>query len=208
MVLIDSHRPVYHANVNFDQRLIVVEDPARLADCPTDQEVEEVQTIDPDEEEEMYGDNDAEAERENLVVGEDEEDDEAIDFQIGKKRAAKLMNQKRQRQRQREEKRSKIEKYYSGSFFSDSIAGIMYFLSRQLNQDTPDFFWYWILGSTEMLVDKKIDFKTYNEIYENCKIERNRFARKESILNKCRLPSSSRQMVFHKGRGQQKYEPC
>jgi hypothetical protein len=187
VVLMDSHRPIYHTNVHFDSRLIVIEESSRLVDCPTIQDIEEIKKGDPDDEEEIFEANGPDAEKDNLIYDEEEDEDEDINFQLGKKRAVKTMNVKRQRQKQIEDKRSKIEKYYSGSYFSDSISGITYFLSRQLNQDNADFFWYWILGSTEMLVDKKIDFKTYNEIYENCKIERNRFARKDSILNKCSI---------------------
>ena len=187
VVLLDSHRPIHHTNVNFDDRLIIIEESARLSECPTNQEVEELQTIDPDEEEELFGNQDREAEKENMVVDEIEDEEEAIDFEIGKKRAVKMMNQRRQKLKQREEKRNKVEKYYLGSYFSDSVAGIAYFLSRQLNQDTAEFFWMRILGATEMLVDKKIDFKTYGEIYENCKIERSRFNKKDSILNKCSI---------------------
>lgn len=192
----DSHRPIYHANVDFAGPLIIVEESSRLTDCPTRLEMEEAQAVDPDEEEALYDGTDREAEKENLVVDELEDEDEALDFQIGKKRAAKLMSQKRQKQKLREEKKTKIENYYSGSYFSDSISGIAYFLSRQLNQDTADFFWYWILGATEMLIDKKISFNTYKEIFETCKIERNRFASKSSILNDCKSSLPSRSIGF------------
>lgn len=81
---------------------------------------------------------------------------------------------------------SKIEKYYSGSYFSESVAGLLYNLSRQLNQDSYSFLWYWILGCTEMFVDKKIDMKTYESVYVSCKFEKNRFKTKDNNLSKSR----------------------
>ena len=79
-----------------------------------------------------------------------------------------------------------MEKYYNGSYFAESVAGLVYSLSRQLNQDSDKFLWMWILGLTEMLVDRKIDFKTYQKAYRACAVEKDRFKVRTCAMSECR----------------------
>lgn len=185
-VVMDSHRPVHHSNVHDASDNLLIIDDADFTDCPTADDIDAVNDAESDDEEAVFGDDD---EKENIggpAEALDEEED--MDLLIGKKRAAKLMNQKRQKQKLRMEKKSKIEKYYAGSYFSDSVAGIAYHLSRQLNHETSEFLWLWILGVTEMLVDKKTSSSTYVQVRDNCTLETNKFEKKDTILHSCTLP--------------------
>lgn len=196
-VVMDSHRPVHHNNVRDMSGNLLVIDDADFADCPTLDDIDEMKEGESDDEEAMFGDDD---EKENIGVTPDVvEEEEDMDLLIGKKRAAKLMNQKRQKQKSRNEKKTKIEKYYSGSYFSESVAGIAYHLSRQLNQETSDFLWLWMLGATEMLVGKKITSQAYVQVKDNCTLEKNRFGKKETILNSCILPLTQLIRAWQRG---------
>jgi len=202
-LMLDSHRPIHHNNVNAGQKLIIIEDPETLKDCPTAEDITAVEGAEAEDEEEgeAYFDEDqsnAEDNKENRQQDvskslHDEEEDDDIEVQLGKKRQLKLVNQKKLRQLERKQKRNiglrlvhKIEKYYTGSYFGDSIAGIAFSLSRQLNQDSDKFLWLWILGLTEMLINKKIDSKTYQKSYKNCSGEKDRYKIRVSALDESR----------------------
>jgi len=106
-LLLDSHRPIHHKNVHADERLIIVDDEANFKDCPTQEDIDEIENDDDSEqlESEHYFDDD---EKENQGFGEDlidEEDEEDIQKHIGKKRALKAVSLRKERQRVKEERR-------------------------------------------------------------------------------------------------------
>ena len=113
--------------------------------------------------------------KENFQPIDEEQDEDAALQVIGKKRNLQLKHQKKIRRQLRLEKRSKLEKYYSGSHFGESASSIAYALSNQLNMDTKDFFWFKILGITEMFITKKIDLKQYEKQMNSCKLQLNSY---------------------------------
>ena len=108
-LLLDSHRPVHHKNVHADERLIIIDEAANFKDCPTQEDIEELENDDDSdqvESENYYGEDD---DKENQGFGEDlidEEDEEDIQKHIGKKRALKAVSLRKERQRLKEERSS------------------------------------------------------------------------------------------------------
>lgn len=90
-----------------------------------------------------------------------EEEEEEIE--IGKKRIRRRLEEKRNKKRQREEVQAKVERYYRGSYTGNSIAGVLYKLSQQLNKENNDFLWFWILGVTDQFISYKINQNTYEQ---------------------------------------------
>jgi CDC45-like protein len=109
-LLLDSHRPIHHKNVHADDRLIIVDEEVNFKDCPTQEDIDEIENDDDSEQlesEHYFGEDD---EKENQAFGEDiidEEDEEDIQKHIGKKRALKAVNLRKERQRIKEERRSR-----------------------------------------------------------------------------------------------------
>ena len=107
-LMLDSHRPIHHKNVHAGQKLIVVADPDSLKDCPTIEEVQVLETLTEDEEEveALFDEEDNKENRQSEVpeLADEDEDEEDIQRHIGKKRALKIHNQKKQRLIERKEK--------------------------------------------------------------------------------------------------------
>lgn len=112
-LMVDSNRPIHHNNVHADDRLIIIEEENKFADCPTQLDIDEVNRedeSDEDEESEKYFDEDKDIVKEEKVreeIDEDEEE-EGMDEFIGKKRAARAVGVKRQKLKARKEKSRRV----------------------------------------------------------------------------------------------------
>jgi hypothetical protein len=106
--------------------------------------------------------------------GEDEESCE--DLKIGRKRRARQgvrkaaeRKIKRERGSHYRDEEDKVKRYYSGSYFSRPVSEAAYQMSCQMNQDSTQFLWFWMLAITEMYLHKKISLKTYEAYYQQCR---------------------------------------
>lgn len=61
--------------------------------------------------------------------------------------------------------------YYQGTFYSKSTAWNLYELSKQLNRNSKDLLWYWIIGLSNLIVHQKIGEMEYNEEVQLCNEE-------------------------------------
>lgn len=61
--------------------------------------------------------------------------------------------------------------YYSGTFYSKSSAMCFYELSKQLNRNSKDLLWYWIIGLSNLIVHQKVGEMEYNDEVHMCNDE-------------------------------------
>ena len=61
--------------------------------------------------------------------------------------------------------------YYHGNFFGKSIAYEMYEMSQQLNRESNEFLWLWIIGLTYQYLHLKITQIQYQEMLSECQRE-------------------------------------
>jgi hypothetical protein len=62
-----------------------------------------------------------------------------------------------------------VKRYYGGSYWGRAVAESAYQLSLQLNQDSGQFLWWWVLAVTEMYLHKKVSLKTYEAYCQQCR---------------------------------------
>lgn len=147
-----------------------------------------------DEEEEMGedgegentfgGDDDPETKREVANLEGDGDDDEEEDYQIGKKRTLEKKNKIARRKRLIEVKREKESRYYAGTSYSRPSSTFAYALAKNLNRDSAQLLWFWILGVTEMYTSKKHTIKQYKREIRECEGEVKRVCPESKTVRK------------------------
>ena len=179
--LFDSQRPIFHSNILTQKAVYVVDDgDVDINECPDDadleayeediEEKEDKPIVDGEKEYQLIinggkkssvksDDGEGEEEEEEKEINEDEEDFDP-DF-IGKKRKRPDENVETNSKRKRQ---MRITNYYSGDYYSKSWSYLLYSLGVQLNKQTVDSFWLWILGLTDQLVHSRITSFQYDEI--------------------------------------------
>ena len=105
-------------------------------------------------------------ERKSEQDGEGDEDNLNLD-EIGKKRK----REDEPVEDDRTKRRMRATEYYSGDFYSKSCSYLLYCLGVQLNKQSVDSFWLWILGLTDQLIHSKISALEYDEEYDKCRKE-------------------------------------
>lgn len=85
-----------------------------------------------------------------------------------RQRVSGNLQDKRKLKRQ---KRLKFEHYYRGTFYGKSVSSVMYNLCSNLNRDSKDMLWYWIVGMTDLIVHNKCGTYDYDEDMEKCNDE-------------------------------------
>lgn len=124
---------------------------AGMEDIKEEKQQEEAEPVEKEEQMEEI--------KETKEVNNQQEDDDEID--MGKKRAKRKAEEKKNRKRVQNDIRKKIERYYDQNYFGDSIARIVYKLCQQLNKEDTSLLWYWILGETDSFVSHKVSQKMY-----------------------------------------------
>jgi cell division control protein 45 len=182
--IFDSQRPVSHNNVLSQKAVYVVDfGDINVEECPEDEDLDVM-------EQEMEGEGDddvvdGEKEYEKIInggkdkrehkedhkqsenEGEGNDEDEFDTDLIGKKR--KRDTETDQDAKNDKKKRlMRVANYYSGSYYSKCCSYLVYQLGVQLNKQSVDSFWLWILGLTDQLVHSKISSIQYDEEFSQC----------------------------------------
>ncbi len=174
----DYHRPIHHCNVNSEKKIIMIDDGHfNIEECPLDEDVglhvneDELEDFDDDKEEMQEEGLEREYEEDMEIQMEKgrDEDGEILDF--GKKRKERAKLKRMAEKRIKLEKIQRTNSYYRGNYFGKSIAGIMYFIAQQLNKESLDYLWYWIIGITDQLVHNRISFNQYETDISDCRNE-------------------------------------
>lgn len=199
VVVMDSHRPIHHSNLNCNNKKLVIIDDESFDknSVPTELEVEQAKQYNPQEgsnkkvdqsDEELSEDDfdhkmkkiQAKDEDDEYVFGDgsnaksnprinNEEDDDEIDIELGKKRALRRVEKVNFQKAKLEEAKNKVDEYYRGSYYGKSVAGLIYCLFTQLSvQDSNRYLWYWILGVTDMHINNKISEQQYLTSVNEC----------------------------------------
>ena len=179
--IFDSFRPINHNNVLTTKGVYVVDfGDIKIEECPEDADFPDPNDIDFEEEE---GNFDGEKEYEMIINGgkdkveEDKEDeksekdgegdDDHFDIDaIGKKRKRE---EEPDTAEDRAKRRRRADEYYEGDYYSNCCAYYTYSLGVQLNKQSVEFFWLWMLGLTDQLVHSKISPTEYSNEYDKCK---------------------------------------
>lgn len=181
--MFDSQRPIHHNNVLTQNAVYVVDfGDINVTECPEDKDREAAME---EANEAEGGDDIVDGEKEyQLIINGgkntdqnddaegDEEDKDDDDFDtdlIGKKRKRDHDSPKAGNDRLRRIKR--FNEYYTGSHYSKSCAYLTYSLGVQLNKQSVDSFWLWIMGLTDQLIHSKITSTQYDEELIECQKE-------------------------------------
>lgn len=189
----DALRPVYHNNILTQKAVYVIDDgDIELNECPDDadleayeddiEEKEENSIVDGEKEYQLIinggkklsaksEDGEGDEEEKKSYEEDKEEDKEEDNFDldlIGKKRKRSIdLNEADNRTK----RQLRIANYYSGEYYSKSWSYLLYSLGVQLNKQTVDSFWLWILGLTDQLIHSRITSFQYDEILGDCQKE-------------------------------------
>lgn len=184
----ESQRPISHNNILTQKAVYVVDfGDIDVAECPEDADIEameeemeaegEDQPVDGEKEYQLIinggknKDDDIEEDKEQMEddeknPNEDEDFDENL---IGKKRPRE--QDKTATVDTKKKRLMRVTNYYSGNYYSKSCAYLLYCLGVQLNKQTVDSFWLWILGLTDQLIHSKITSFQYDEELGECQKE-------------------------------------
>lgn len=182
--IFDSQRPVSHNNVLSQKAVYVVDfGDINVEECPEDEDLDVM-------EQEMEGEGDddvvdGEKEYEKIInggkdksehnedhkqsqnEGEGNDEDEFDTDLIGKKRKRDIETDL-DAKNDKKKRLMRVANYYSGSYYSKCCSYLVYQLGVQLNKQSVDSFWLWILGLTDQLVHSKISSIQYDEEYSQC----------------------------------------
>lgn len=185
--IFDSQRPISHNNVLTQKAVYVVDfGDINVAECPEDADFDAVEEEMAAEGEEDIPDGEKEyelitkggkrnthtEEDKGEAEGDDEgaQDDDYFDTDlVGKKRKREEDDEEQKDDKNKRMKR--VNTYYAGNYYSKSCAYLVYCLGVQLNKQTVDSFWLWILGLTEQLIHSKITTFQYDEELGECQKE-------------------------------------
>ena len=139
---------------------------SKLEECPLPEDIVDEPASDEEDaaellqesEEEQKGEEGAEIKLEESKVGEEE-----VKVSEGAKRKHDKLEQRAEERRLRRMRRSKVEAYYSGSFYGKSVAYIMYSISQQLSKDNAELMWCMIIGITYQYTYSKISKLQYDD---------------------------------------------
>lgn len=68
-------------------------------------------------------------------------------------------------------KKDRIDHYYGTNAYSKPCSYLLYLMTAQLNKQTVETFWLWVLGLTDQVVHSKISFFQYDEWLQDCQKE-------------------------------------
>jgi CDC45-like protein len=69
------------------------------------------------------------------------------------------------------QRKMKFMTYYQGTFFGKSSAQIMYSLCQQLNRETRELLWCWIVGMSDLIVNSRSGTYDYDDDISKCNDE-------------------------------------
>lgn len=181
----ESLRPVSHNNVLTQKAVYVIDDgDIDLAECPEDADIEAME-----EEMEAEGEDnpvDGEKEYQLIINGGKDKQEEQKDYEAEGDQEAKegegddfdtdLLGKKRKRDEdnpedkaeQKKKSAMRVTEYYSGNKYAKCCAYLVYKLGVQLNKQTVESFWLWILGLTDQLLHSKITSFEYDDEIQKC----------------------------------------
>lgn len=172
----ESQRPISHNNVLTQKAVYVVDfGDISVEDCPEDDDIKAFDEQMEAEGEDSIPDGEKEYQlltknnhEEDKSVDEDEIDEDYLDKEvIGKKRKRSEDQTGEVKVMTKQKRLDRVNNYYSGNSFSKCCAYLMYSLGEQLNKQTTDSFWLWILGLTDQLVHSKITPVDYDSEFDN-----------------------------------------
>lgn len=105
--------------------------------------------------------------KESEAEGEGNDEDDFETDLIGKKRK-RDEESGHDAKNDRKKRLMRVSNYYSGSYYSKCCSYLVYQLGTQLNKQTVDSFWLWIMGLTDQLVHSKISSIQYDEEFGQC----------------------------------------
>lgn len=126
-----------------------------------------------DDGEDVYGgdkvDKNAQAQDEDAeIIGADEDIDEV---RVGVKRqrdGAEKVVDRRQLKRQ---KKALFQRYYQGNFYWRCSSWMLYQLAQQLNRESNDMLWLWILGMTDLVIHARSNHYSFDSDIIDCSNE-------------------------------------
>ena len=115
-----------------------------------------------------FADLEVDSEDEMEIMRQEYQSDSDEEVQLGMKRKAEEIKESRVL---RQEKRSRIEQYYSGSYYGQSVAGLFYSMARQMNREDNTMLWMWLVGVADQLIHNRSDRSQYERTIGECQTE-------------------------------------
>lgn len=177
--IFESQRPISHNNVLTQLPIYVVDfGSIDVGECPEDDDFKALEQEDEEEDDVVDGEkeyqliiNGGKQKSEESKSQDAEDEDEDFDINLDGKKRKHDEGDHFQDRDIRKKKAERIEEYYNGSSFSKWWAYLVYCLAVQLNQQSIDSFWLWILGLTDQLIHSKITQLQYEEELSECQKE-------------------------------------
>jgi cell division control protein 45 len=122
-------------------------------------------------------DSENESDEENESEEEPEEAENEEDLDDGDLEKRRLRERRKEARHLKEIKklkrkvRMKFLNYYRGSFYGSSTASVLFELSKQLNKETKNLLWLWILGLSDIVIHCKAGELDYSDELGRCSEE-------------------------------------
>lgn len=112
----------------------------------------------------------------------DDDDEEEIEKQLGKKRQFRRAHKKAMEKQIKDELREKVESYYSGNYYTKPSSYFAFQMLKQTMRDDVKDLWLWILGSTSCYLQNKIPDEMFrietsemqNLVFDKCRFDKSK----------------------------------